>query len=108
MTQAGLLRYVVLHHTGIGQPHFDVMMETAPGSPLATWRCPHWPPQPADAFTPLGEHRRDYLDYEGPVSGNRGQVRRVAAGHVQSIAISADQWTVVLDDGTRLVLPRSG
>jgi len=108
MTQASLLRYVVLHHTGLEQPHFDVMMETAPGSPLASWRCAHWPPRPADAFMPLGDHRRDYLDYEGPVSGSRGHVRRVAAGRVQSIAASTDQWTAVLDDGTRLVLPRSG
>src|SRR5262249_41898667 len=29
---------------------------------------------------PLGDHRLAYLDYEGPVSGNRGTVRRVDRG----------------------------
>ena len=29
---------------------------------------------------PLGEHRREYLTYEGPVSGGRGEVKRVAGG----------------------------
>lgn len=28
----------------------------------------------------LADHRREYLTYEGPVSGGRGRVRRVAEG----------------------------
>ncbi len=30
----------------------------------------------------LGDHRAEYLEYEGPVSGGRGVVRRVARGEV--------------------------
>ncbi len=32
------------------------------------------------AAAQLGDHRRDYLEYEGEVSGDRGRVIRVAAG----------------------------
>jgi hypothetical protein len=30
--------------------------------------------------TRLAEHRLAYLEYEGPISGDRGEVRRAAAG----------------------------
>jgi hypothetical protein len=99
-----MLRYVVLHHTGIENPHYDLMLELSPGSELATWRLPHWPPLPGDAFTPLADHRRAYLEYEGPISANRGQVTRIAAGTVEIIRSVTDQLTVSLD-GAELALP---
>jgi hypothetical protein len=74
------LRYVVLHHTGFDEAHFDLMIESAPAGALTTWRCPRWPLASGDELTSLADHRCDYLDYEGLVSNNRGQVRRVAAG----------------------------
>lgn len=74
------LRYVILHHEGIAEPHFDLMIETAPGGALFTWRVPCWPIDAGTQLIQLGEHRRDYLEYEGPVSGNRGRVKRIAAG----------------------------
>ncbi len=73
-------RFVVLHHTGIDPPHYDLMYEREPGGMLATWRLPAWPPPGSIPVEPLGDHRRAYLDYEGPVSGDRGNVRRVASG----------------------------
>jgi hypothetical protein len=77
---ASALRYVVLRHEGIAQPHFDLMFETAPDSPLATWRADRWPIHHGSALTKLPDHRRAYLEYEGPLSGDRGQVSRVTAG----------------------------
>jgi hypothetical protein len=74
------LRFVVLHHEGIDDPHFDLMLETSPGSPLATWRSPIWPINEPTMLVQLPNHRREYLDYEGEISGNRGRVRQVAAG----------------------------
>jgi hypothetical protein len=74
------LRFVVLHHEGIDDPHFDLMLETAPGSPLATWRSPIWPITAPTALEQLANHRREYLEYEGEISGNRGRVSRIAAG----------------------------
>src|SRR5258706_5113599 len=77
------LRFAILHHTGVPTPHFDLMFETAPGSPLATWRSPVWPILQPTPIERLDDHRRDYLDYQGPVSNDRGHVRRVAGGEVQ-------------------------
>lgn len=71
-------RFVVLLHD---HPvvHWDFLLEN--GETLRTWRLPRDPCQhdvmDAEEIAP---HRRLYLDYEGPVSGGRGVVRRVAAG----------------------------
>ena len=71
-------RYVVLEHDHPAL-HWDLMLETADG--LHSWRLPQ-PPGGADVLTAirLGEHRLSYLEYEGPVSGGRGQVKRWDAG----------------------------
>jgi hypothetical protein len=73
------LRYVILRHEGVPEPHFDLMFETAEGSALATWRSPAWPPA-SETVEKLPDHRREYLDYEGPVSHDRGYVKQVEAG----------------------------
>ena len=88
------LRYVILHHTGFGEPHYDLMFETEAGSELKTFRLPHWPIRQATAIESLKDHRRAYLEYEGPISGNRGEVRRVATGTMQ-IESFARGWTLV-------------
>jgi hypothetical protein len=74
------LRYVILRHDGVPEPHFDLMFETAEGSALATWRSPLWPPVSEQRVEKLPDHRREYLDYEGPVSNDRGRVARVECG----------------------------
>ena len=74
------MRYVVLHHTGVDEPHYDLMFESAPGFPLMTWRATDWPLAAGDQLTRIGDHRSEYLDYEGPVSNDRGHVRRIVAG----------------------------
>jgi hypothetical protein len=71
-------RFVILEHD---HPflHWDLMLET--GDVLRAWRLLE---QPAVGRTiqaeALGDHRLLYLDYEGPVSGNRGSVHRWDAG----------------------------
>jgi hypothetical protein len=99
------LRFVVLHHTGIPEPHYDLMFETAPGSPLATWRSPVWPPV-AVTVERLADHRRDYLEYEGPVSDDRGHVRRIAGGHFRFDTYSDERWQLRLDANVVLTLSR--
>jgi len=74
------LRFVVLFHDGTGDPHFDLMLETSPGSRLATWRSPAWPITGPTTLEQLADHRREYLEYEGPISGGRGSVRRIESG----------------------------
>jgi hypothetical protein len=63
-------RFVVLNHDW-PEPHFDIMLESE--GALLTWRLQRPPvhDQPAER---IGDHRRAYLDYEGPVSGGRGLV----------------------------------
>ena len=73
-------RYVVLHHVGHGTPHFDLMLERDGDGPLRTFRVAAWPVVSRQQLTPLADHRRAYLDYEGDVGRGRGSVRRVEAG----------------------------
>lgn len=96
------LRYVVLHHTGVAEPHFDVMVETVPGGPLRTWRVATWPIVEPTVVTPLADHRAVYLDYEGPVSGGRGEVRGVARGEC-AIRTAENGDCVVTLDGARSI-----
>ena len=74
------LRYVVLRHEGVDEPHFDLMFETAPRSDLATWRSHEWPLRMLSPIVSIQDHRREYLDYAGPLTGDRGSVDRIAAG----------------------------
>ena len=75
-------RFVVLFHRlppSAGRAsHWDWMIEE--GDALATWALVQWPDGRGVPARRLADHRRHYLTYEGPVSGNRGTVRRVLAG----------------------------
>jgi hypothetical protein len=42
----------------------------------------------------IGLHRPAYLDYEGPVSGGRGEVTRLRRGEVVSWDREADRWAL--------------
>ena len=80
-------RFVILRHempAASDRPsHYDLMFES--DGVLRTWAVDRLPtaggaPEPA---TPLPPHRMAYLEYEGPVSGNRGTVHRVTRGEYQ-------------------------
>jgi hypothetical protein len=81
-------RFVLLRHecpAGFAKPsHWDFMLE-ADGM-LMTWEMRELPAawngagETAVNATRLPDHRLAYLDYEGPVSGDRGAVQRVASG----------------------------
>ncbi len=90
-------RYVILEHDH-PQLHWDLMLEA--GDVLRTWRLAA-PPQPGQAVmaTSLGNHRRIYLDYQGPVSGNRGRVVRWDAGTFNWQTDEANRLVVRLDGG---------
>ncbi|HEY7117716.1 MAG TPA: hypothetical protein VH475_14100 [Tepidisphaeraceae bacterium] len=101
------MRFVVLHHTGVEPPHFDLMFETAPGSKLVTWRSPVWPLIGPTAVERLADHRRAYLEYEGAVSGGRGEVKRVLAGSFRFSHFTTERWELLTDDGLRFALVQS-
>jgi hypothetical protein len=106
LTPDARLRYVVLHHTDIPHPHYDLMFETTPDSPLATWRSPAWPVTTPTSVERLPDHRAAYLTYEGPLTDNRGQVTRVASGTCQFLTQSDTTWHLLLDTDQRLSLTR--
>ncbi len=87
-------RYVILEHD---HPflHWDLMLET--GDVLRTWRLLEQPvPGKTIAAEALGEHRRLYLDYEGPVSGDRGTVKRWDAGDFNAVSEENGRFVVNL------------
>lgn len=66
-------RFVILHHDWPFD-HFDFMLEG--DGRLMTWRLPNAPTAGETVVAErLPDHRIDYLNYEGPVSGGRGTVR---------------------------------
>ena len=94
------LRYVVLRHSEISEPHFDLMFETLPGSALATWRSESWPIDHRTPLTRLRDHRRFYLDYEGQLSDQRGEVYRMAEGNCELNVGENAIWTIQLLSGS--------
>jgi hypothetical protein len=94
------LRYVILHHTDIAEPHFDLMFETLPGSDLATWRSHVWPIEQPITVTRLRDHRRFFLQYEGVLTNQRGMVQRVADGECEVEIGEADRLRIRITSGT--------
>ena len=100
------VKYVVLRHEAVAHPHFDLMIEAHPGGNLMTWRLPNWPAADARTAEPLQDHRRNYLEYEGEISGGRGRVTRVEAGFCEAHQNADGQWQVRSDQGWVLRLAR--
>jgi hypothetical protein len=69
-------RFVVLEHRWAGV-HWDFMVELVPGAALRTWAIDGLPLEGVELpARGLPDHRREYLDFEGAISGGRGTVRR--------------------------------
>ncbi len=88
-------RFVILRHDDSRGVHFDLMLESA--EVLKTWALPQPPQSDMEMFCEaLGDHRLAYLDYEGPISGDRGSVTQWDCGTYQIIEQSKTLWTVDL------------
>ncbi len=93
-------RFVILHHQVAGGEHWDLMLER--GEVLLTWQLPHEPvnsstlPMPASR---IGDHRKAFLEYEGPISRDRGQVSRVDAGTVDFEEATPSRYKFTLAGG---------
>jgi hypothetical protein len=114
-----MARFVLLYHdcppNSERKSHWDFMLES--GDVLRTWalerlprdwqtarsrtsavhpNCPLLAADNAVTATQLTDHRRDYLELQGPLSGNRGTVVRVAAGTYRSEHVSPGDSRIVL------------
>lgn len=86
-------RFVVLQHDHPQRLHWDFMLDR--GESLATWSLPM--PPACEQVLParkLADHRRAYLEYEGPVSGNRGTVVRWDEGEFEWVEDGDDRIVV--------------
>jgi hypothetical protein len=104
-------RFVLLYHECPPDydrvSHWDLMLES--GEVLRTWALAELPKSwqtdrsraaavgDAVKATELADHRLAYLDYEGPVSGERGTVRRVDAGTFKMIVDGSDRLEIELN-----------
>jgi hypothetical protein len=90
-------RFVILEHDHPAL-HWDLMLEA--GEALRTWRLEAAPgPGPDFVAARSFDHRRVYLDYEGPVSGGRGRVVRWDGGTFAWQEEAEDRVVVRLSGG---------
>lgn len=97
-------RFVLLRHEcppDFGKPsHWDLMLQW--GDVLRTWELRELPSQWASALQSeannynveaiaLPDHRLAYLDFEGPLSGNRGSVRQCDSGNYELLSDQQDR-----------------
>lgn len=95
LRRAAVPRYAILEHDWPAR-HWDLFLEA--DGVLRAWRLLAEPlPGAAVPAEPAADHRLFYLDYEGPVSGNRGVVTRWDAGEFD--------W---IEDGGRVVVELRG
>lgn len=93
-------RFVILQHEVEGGEHWDLMLEGK--ETLRTWRLVREPtgrtslPIPAKR---IFDHRKSFLEFEGPLRGKREQVRRVDTGTVEYKKITDSEWVFNLQGG---------
>ncbi len=94
-------RFVVLTHNH-PFPHWDLLLDVGEQHALRTWRLLAEPlSTECIAVEPLPDHRRIYLDYEGPISGDRGSVSRWDSGAYE-VAAEDDAQLVLRFHGNKL------
>ena len=79
---------LLLHTRPDGTSHFDWLVARAPGdgSPLVSFRLGVRPDAPGVRgfeAAAMPDHRARYPTYEGALTGDRGEVERLAAGVVE-------------------------
>jgi hypothetical protein len=88
-------RFVVLEHDTPLDRHWDFMLETPSG--LATWSLAQTPDAAPTVFSrQLPDHRPAFLEYEGPISDNRGSVTRWDHGSYQLRQYDRDEVSAVV------------
>jgi hypothetical protein len=92
-------RFVVLLHempdSSPRKSHVDFMLED--GDVLRTWAldCDVLD-YGLDRAKQLPDHRLEYLEFEGEISGNRGRVKRIDRGEYETLERNESLWRVKL------------
>jgi hypothetical protein len=88
-------RYVILEHDSPRGRHWDLLLES--GNVLKAWALSKAPAAGETiACEILPDHRLLYLNYEGPISGDRGSVTRWDAGDYEVLQQNDTQLVVQL------------
>ena len=94
------LTTVLLRHDTSHAAHYDWLFQPpaalgVPNVPLWSARVTHpswcWPITRHWPVHQFDDHRYAYLAYQGPISGDRGSVKRIDIGHVRPILWSASR-----------------
>jgi hypothetical protein len=92
-------RFVILEHDW-PTLHWDLLLEA--GDVLWAWRLLEEPATGKDVPAERNfDHRKLYLDFEGPLSGDRGSVKQWESGTFEWFENASDRVVVKLE-GTRL------
>ncbi len=97
-TELPQVRFVLLHHDW-PESHWDFLADLAPGSDrIATWSLdtPLENLQTSGRAQKLADHRRFYLDHEGPVAGNRGTLKRIKTGMAELSRASPEIFEFII------------
>jgi hypothetical protein len=91
--------FVIHIHSGHGRSHYDLMLLR--GETLATWQLLRSPVAlevgESLAARKLPDHRAAYLTYEGPLSRERGKVKRLDRGSYQLLTEQSERWELVFN-----------
>jgi hypothetical protein len=87
-------RFAILSHDH-PHIHWDLLLEE--GNVLRAFRL-EGPPAPGRTFEAerINDHRLIYLEYEGPISGDRGEVRQWDAGQFEWSVDATERMVVSL------------
>lgn len=96
--------FIIHAHSGQAVLHYDLML--LQGNVLTTWRLQQSPVEmiigQSIPARKLPDHRKAYLTYQGPVSGNRGEVAMVEEGSYELLTKSPRRWELRLS-GRRII-----
>jgi len=93
------LRFTILEHIHPAGIHWDLLLQQPGTDALATWSVPISPEdfgEISGRATRIPDHRGIYLDYEGEISGGRGEVRRWDTGTYILLACDEKNWDILL------------
>ena len=86
------MKFVLQHHTN-GTDHFDLMIESEKS--MLTWQIStndmkYLLKGKQISAARIKDHRKEYITYEGPISGNRGEVKILDSGLCYILTMNKD------------------